>query len=124
QIVEHEVNESMFTGFLGSTRARLYCSAARRTALWKTRRSADLLLKNRASHACEFSAGGRKQHASGVRSPDSHRLREFFPEPQSTQTKKQIRHHNKHYKIRPVFEEICAAQNNPAHKRNEIRRGE
>src|SRR4051794_546947 len=37
--------------------------------------------------------------------------RELFPEPQSAQTKKQIRHHNKYQEVGPVFEKIGAAQN-------------
>src|SRR5438477_9104862 len=82
--------------FWGAHAARVYCMAARRTALWETRHLLDFLLKNRTSHACEFSASGRKQHAGGVRSPDSHRSRELFAETQSAQTKKKIRHHNKH----------------------------
>src|SRR4030095_4833666 len=48
---------------------------------------------------------------------------ELFPEAQSAETKKQIRHNNKHQKVRPVFEKICTPQNDRAHKRNEIRRG-
>ena len=31
-----------------------------------------------------------------ITSEDNHFSRELFPEPQSAQTKKQIRHHNKH----------------------------
>jgi len=53
---------------------------------------------------------------------DSYRSRELFPEPYSAKTKKQIRHHNKYQQVGPVFEKICAAQNDCAHERDEIRR--
>src|SRR5438132_11895406 len=48
--------------------------------------------------------------------------RELFPKPQSAQTEKQIRHHNKYQEVGPVFEKIGAAQNDRAHERDEISR--
>jgi hypothetical protein len=58
--------------FWGAHAARVYCSAARRTASWKCAAFDRLPLKFVIHHALEFSASGRKLHASGVRSPDSY----------------------------------------------------
>src|SRR5438067_11966358 len=52
----------------------------------------------------------------------SYRSRELVPEPHNAKTKKHIRHHNKYQQVGPVFEKMCAAQNDCAHERDEIRR--
>src|SRR5207244_12092695 len=54
-----------------------------------------------------------------ITSEDNHFSREHFPEPQSAQTKKQIRHHDKHYKGWPRYEKRYAAQNDRHDKRTE-----
>jgi len=42
----------------------------------------------------------------------------------TAESEEQGRHHNKNGKVRPVFEEIRSAQNDRAHERDEICRGE
>src|SRR5438067_2237262 len=62
-------------------------------------------------------------HAAS-RPTSSARSRDLFSELQRANNEKQVGHHNENEKIRPVFEEICAAQNDRAHQRDEIRCGE
>src|SRR5256886_1301195 len=50
-------------------------------------------------------------------------LRDLFSKSQGAESKKQVRHQNENDEILPVFEEICAAQNDGAHERDKIGRG-
>ena len=52
------------------------------------------------------------------------RLRNFSPKSQRAETEQQDRHHHQDNKVLPVFQKRCAAQNDRAHKRDEICRGE
>src|SRR5438045_3553635 len=50
-------------------------------------------------------------------------LRDLFSKSQGAENKKQVRHQNENDEILPVFEEICAAQNDGAHERDKVGRG-
>ena len=51
-------------------------------------------------------------------------LRDFSPEPQCAENEEQVRHQNENDKVVPVFEQICASQNDRAHECDEIGGGE
>src|SRR4029453_17488041 len=51
-------------------------------------------------------------------------LSDLLSKPQSAKNKKQDRHQDKDGKVRPVFEKMCAAQNDRAHQGDEICGGE
>ena len=51
------------------------------------------------------------------------KLRDLGSKPRCAESEEQSRHHNENGKLRPVFEEICSAQNNRAHECDEIGRG-
>src|SRR5207244_13079004 len=51
-------------------------------------------------------------------------LRDLFPELQRAENEQQVGHHNEYGEIWPVFEKICATQDDCAHQRDEISRGE
>src|SRR6266487_7081851 len=50
------------------------------------------------------------------------KLGDLLPKPQSTEDEKQDRHYDEDGEVRPVFEQMCAAQNDRAHERDEISR--
>src|SRR5439155_18042290 len=47
-------------------------------------------------------------------------LSDLLSKPQSAKYEKQDRHQDKDGKVRPVFEKMCATQNDRAHQRDEI----
>src|SRR5437899_13066554 len=49
--------------------------------------------------------------------------RDLLAELQRAENEQQVRHQNENDKVRPVFKEIGAAQNDRAHERDEICRG-
>src|SRR5882757_5054550 len=52
--------------------------------------------------------------------PIASRSRDLGSKPRCAESEEQSRHHNENGKLRPVFEEICSAQNDRAHECDEI----
>src|SRR5215471_6020917 len=71
------------------------------------------------SRACPATC--RTERATCPRSQSS---RDLLPKLQRAKNEQKVRHKNQNKKILPVFEEICAAQNDRPHQRDEVRRWE
>src|SRR5437899_7108228 len=112
----NSITRSAFAQPLGSARvSRAGCGGPTATVFFLKLRYRERLAVTKVRGGEDAIASTRDACATQSCGPSLH----SFPEPQGTKNEERVRHDNKHGQILPVFEKICAAQNDRAHERGE-----